>query len=232
MNVIVRLGNKKYYYSKVFGIYKDSPSDEIWDIYYIVLNEKQDKLIKVNAYDVGEYLERKVLELDRDTEGLILDEEGFGCVEFLNEKDIEIILNGGDVEGPKLKICKNFNEEIELHDYKYVKSDDDISDLLNLAGGFHDAYVKKINGNHDKLAVTFGGIWGCSLELIFEGEVSYKNKRTTINIDDWWYDASLVRNESGYIILLDQDGYNEEDDIDEYSCYFMAKKLRYKVIPN
>lgn len=232
MNVIIRLGNKKYYYSKVFGIYKDSPSDEIWDIYYIVLNEKQDKLIKVNAYDVGEYLDRKVLELDKDTEGLILNEEGFGCVEFLNEKDIEAILNGEDIESPKLKICKNFNDEIEILDYKEVKSDNDISDLLNLAGGFHDAYVKKINGNNNKLAVTFDGIWGCSLELIFEEEVIYKNARSTTNIGYWWYDASLEKTESGYIILLDQDGYKEEDDIDEYSCYFMAKKLKYKVIPN
>ncbi len=232
MNVIVRLGNKKYYYSPVFGIFKDSPSDELWDIYYIVLNETQDKLIKVNAYEVGENLDRRVLELDRNTEGLILNEEGFGCVEFLNEKDIESIINGEDIETPKLKICKNFYDEIELSDYKEVKTEEDIIDLLNLTGRFHDAYIKKINGNDDKLTVTFDGIWGCSVELVFEEEVIYKNTRSTTNVGIWWYDASLAKTESGYIILLDQDGYTKEDDIDNYSSYFMAKKLKYKVMPN
>lgn len=232
MNVIVRLGDKKFYYSPVFGKFKESNSNEEWDIYYLVLNESRDKLIKVNLYEDGESTKRKIIELDQDYENLVLDDDGYGCVEYLNENDIDKILNGEDIEPFKLKICKNFYDEMEIPLYTKVKTDDDINNLLKLSNNFHDAYVNNINGNDKKMVVTFDGVWGCSIEMVFEGEILYKNNRTKASGNLVWYDCSLYFNDSHYIVFVDQDDYNRDEDLDTNQCYFMAKRLKYKIIPN
>ena len=228
MYVIIRLDNKKYYTSKVFGIYKETDSKEGWDDFYIVLNEEKDKLIKVYKYNVEENIDVRVLELNQDIDDLILDEEGHGHIDFLNDDDIDNILNDKELSKNKLNRCLKEDKVIDLNEYIEVKDEEDIVNLLYLTGGFHDACIENINGNDKRLEVSFDKIWGMKLQIIFEEEVIYKN---TLVDDIYWFDCSLIKNESDYFVLVNQSGVEEISDLDEYSCYFMAKKMKYKIIP-
>lgn len=228
MYVIVRLKNKKYYTSKVYGIYKETDSKEGYDDFYIVLNESKDDLIKVYKYDVEKYINMMVLELNQNIDDLILDEEGHGHIDFLTDEDIDDILNNKGLNKTKLSRCIKENKEIDLKEYIEVNDEEDIVNLLYLTGGFHDACIDNISGNDKMLKVSFDKIWGMKLEIVFEEEVIYKN---TLVDDISWFDCSFIKNESDYFILVNQSGVEETDNLDDYSCYFMAKKMKYKIIP-
>ena len=229
MYAIIRLKNKQYYTSKVFGIYKETESKEGFDVFYIVLNKEKNKLTKVYKYEIENHIDTMVLELDQDMEDMILDEEGYGHVDFLKDQDIDKILNDEEIEKRKLNKCINSSKDIDLKEYIEVNDEDDINNLLYLTGGFHDACIENISGNDKKMTIKFDKIWGMELEIVFEDEVIYKN--TLVN-DIYWFDCSLIKNESDYFVFVNQSGYDEKDDLDEYSCYFMAKKMKYKIIPN
>ncbi len=228
MDVIIRLKNKKYYTSKVFGIYKETDSKEVWDTFYIVFDEEKEKLIKVYKYETSNKIETIVLELNQDIEDMILDEEGFGHVDYLTDDDIEKIIDGKNISKDKQNKCKKSSKNIDLNEYIEINDDNDINNLLLLTCYFHDSYIENINGNDKRMSVTFDKIWGMKLEIIFEDDVIYKN---SLGDDIYWYDCSIVKNESNYFVLVNQSDYDEEDDIDQYSCYFMAKKMKYKIMP-
>ena len=228
MDVIIRLKKKKYYTSKVFGIYKESSSKEVWDTFYIVFDEKKEKLIKIDKYKTDKYIETMVLELNQNIDDMLLDEEGFGHIDFLTDDDIIKVIEGKSVSKDKLSKCKKISKDLDLNKYIEVNDDEDINNLLLLTCYFHDSYIENINGNDKKMSITFDKIWGMKLEIILEDEVTYKN---SLGDDIYWYDCSIVKNESDYFVLVNQSDYDEEDDIDQYSCYFMAKKMKYKIMP-
>ena len=91
------------------------------------------------------------------------------------------------------------------------------------AGWFHDAYIGSINYSVDKLIVRFDGLWGCSIELEFAGDIIIHHNNVTCV-----FSASIFF-EDEYIYFVDDDIDSFENIIDDFT-YFRGKTLKWKII--
>lgn len=238
MYAIVRNADGTYYTSTVFGYFcKVTATDDyeqylesIHKQFYLVLNEKKDCLVKKYVFPKGsKYLDPKILIVDADQRNWVLDEANHGCVDFLHEVDAysaELKLDSS-----MLKKCiaidaaQNYQEIVEVND------DSDIANLLWAAGGFHDAYIKKCERNGDVVHVLLDGIWGCQIELWFEGSPDFCIDSRDPEYDDpAWYGATVLR-ANGVFYLVDDEDMKVEDITDKY-CWFRGNHLKYHVIPD
>lgn len=241
MHAIIRMGNGEYYISAVFGVYKDTNCKESlvgYTVYYIVFDQKKEKLVRKYLYDQkalkgkGHLLHLMVLDLDYTRERWNLDEDGYGCVEFLNRKEIENYLAGETLPDTVLTRCRELDAAYEYREWNNIETEDDIAQLLNVTGWFHDAEIAKLEQRDDgSLFICFEGIWGCHLEMIFEDDVSFCKEYDNMDIyEPYWLGATLLI-DGEYKILLDEEDLTPED-ISKGYRWFKAKKIRYRVIPD
>ena len=100
-----------------------------------------------------------------------------------------------------------------------------------ITGAFHDARIaeleKRPNGS---LYVLFDGVWGCSVELMFSGDVSYcVESRNPEKWDPYWLESSILL-QNGYVYFADTviDLTEPNDDC----CWFKAKTMEFNIIPD
>ena len=233
MHAIVRKGNGEYYTSAVFGYYSDNKSEYNYGAYYIVLDENKEHLVKKEVFDPKKklQLDLMVLIIDSDDTGWIEDEHGFGGVDFLS-KDVALkIIRDGKCPEDILAKCRELDLRYHYKEYNDILDDSDIDRLMNVSGWFHDAFIKEMNEENNVLRVLFDGVWGCKIEMFFEGDVSYNtDSRDPECYDPYWYGSSMIRRD-GYIYFVDDDDMKVED-IREGYCWFKAQKVRYRVIPD
>ena len=67
--------------------------------------------------------------------------------------------------------------------------------------------------------------------MIFSKDVEYENKRSFEEGDVWWSSCSMIFKHNK-IYFADDDCYSGDDDIRDYSTWFVAEKIRYRIIPN
>ena len=156
-----------------------------------------------------------------------IDQNDCGKVNFLSDDEINNILNG-KISDATLSKCMKYVDNSEI-DYIEIKNDNDIENFMIVSGNLHDGYIKEISKINNKLHVLFDGIWGCKIEMIFEGNIQYQNSRDEDNL--WWFGSSMFfyNNE---IVLVDDDCYKNGDDFKQCLVWFKAKKVKYKVILN
>ena len=177
MNAIIRLGDGKYYCSAVFGYYDDNENDNYsYHMYYIVFNQKKTKLIKQPLFNRKRYpqLDKKVLVFDGDQTNWTVNKNGYGGVDFLPKENALHIIESGIMPADLLNKCLSLEVSANFEDYQEIRDSKDVDNLMWVSGDFHDAVISKQEEKQDgSLSVLFGGIWGCSIELIFSGDVSY-----------------------------------------------------------
>lgn len=231
MHAIIRLGNGKFYTSAVFGYYNGKDTYDIYGRYFIVFDRDKTGLVKQKVFDrANKFLTPLVLIIRADTSDLKLCENG-GEVSFLT-MDKLLSMVGKPIPGDIMERLLELDKSYEFKEYSEIKSEQDIDDLMSCSGGFHDAYIKELHTNSDgSLTVLFDGVWGCKIEMIFSGEVSYDIKcRESDDSDPYWYGSTLLYDNGSYYFIDDID-MTVGDITDEY-CLFKARNIKYKVIPN
>ncbi len=228
------------YTSYVFGYFCSVTAEDeyqryiegIYNRYYLVLNEEKTALVKKYVFDSEKHiLNPLVLITDSDNTEWIMKDECCSCVSFLNEayKDEQ----ESEICGELLKKCIDIDSRYIYDDYPEIKNQKNIDDLLYLSGWFHDAFVTKQEIKADgTLYVLFDGIWGCKLEVWFNGDVSYNIENDEL-YDVFWTEASLfIENGSIYLIEGEDMEASYINKNEDNVCWFKAQKMKYHVIPN
>ena len=239
MYAIIRLGKGEYYISVVFGYYcVITATDDhqrylegIHNQYYLVLNKEKNKLVKQYIFDKNsKYLEPSVLIVDCDQDNWNVDSEGYGGIDFLTDISQDNIED--EIPAALLNRCIQIDADYHYNEYPVIKSQADVDNLMSVSGYFHDAYIDKFKEYDDgSVFVTFDGVWGCSIEVWFSGNVSYSIKsRDPEEYDPYWF-GSTVLIEDGFVYFVDDDDMEVEDIGDGY-CWFKARNMRYHVIPD
>ena len=248
MLAIIRKGNGAYYTSLVFGYYPNPPKDgetpeqsqsSFYGKYYIVLNEKKDRLILQATFDRSNiYLVPLVLIVDPEQANWRIEENGNGCLGFLPVDRLFQLVESDSVPQELLARCIEEDSRAQYDEYQTVKDDADLEKLRWASWDFHDAYIKKFKKEEDALYILFDGVWGCQIELWFRGEVSYSMESREPGNDPYWSDATLICSR-GYFVLTDCEDMTEEKmqkmtteaTEDDFYCWFKGRNLEYHIIP-
>ena len=89
-------------------------------------------------------------------------------VDFLDRKLIDSFIDNEDQPEDILEKCRALDEEYIHEEYKEIKTETDIENLLWTSGGFHDAFIAKEELKEDgnvKLKYGSGGIWNIPLQV-------------------------------------------------------------------
>lgn len=241
MYVIVRQGKGKYYTSAVFGYFHDVRStdsyqrylESVHSPYYIVWNEEKTHLVKVFAMEPNTEAQiPQVLIVDDGRDGWVEDlKKGMGCVSFLNRELADRLVAAQEIPPDLLAECRRVENAYAYDPCPEINTEKDIENLEAVFRGFHDASIRSCSMQDDGvLHVCFEGIWGCDLEVWFWGDVSYcMGDRDSSLWLPYWSDGSVFF-QDGFIYLVD-DVNVSIDRLDEGYCWFKAKHMRYRVIP-
>lgn len=242
MHAIIRLGNGKYYTSAVFGYYDNITAtddyerylESIYSKYYIVLNKEKTTLMKQYVFDrKNRHLSPNILIIDDNhDDNWHLNEAGFGGVDFLPKNDVLKMIENKNISDEVLSKCLYIDSVFQYDKYIDIKNENDIENLMAVSGCFHDARIAKLEeSENDSLYVLFDGVWGCSIEIWFEGDVSYNtNSRNPEVCDPYWYGSSVIF-QNGYVYFCDEEDMSVDEISNEY-CWFKARKMKYHVIPD
>jgi len=241
MHAIIRQGKGKYYVSAVFGYYKDITATDdykrylegIHKPYYIVWDEKQERLIKWLAMEPNtKYIIPQILIIDTDQHNWVKDDDGVGCVDFLNRKLLESFLDTEYQPEDILQKCRMMDRGYVYNDTPEIRNQQDIDNLEWASGGFHDAFIATEELQDDgTLYLRFGGTWGCEIEIWFWGDLEYDtSSRNSEEFDPYWF-GSTVLLENGFVYLVDEDDMTVEK-IEPGYCYFKARHMKYRIIPD
>lgn len=238
MYAIVKNEDGTYYTSMVFGYYCRITAADDYQKYlqkfhnkfFLVLNEKKDRLIKKYVFPwEKKYLNPQVLITDTDQHDWVLDETYQGCVDFLLGTDF--FADDIELDPSILGKCIAMDSMHTYSEIVEIGTEADVDNLMCVSGGFHDAYIEKCERMGDTLYLHLGGVWGCEIEMWFEGDVDYCiDSHGSFKDDGYaWYASTLLKAD-GYFYLVDESDMQVEDITDEY-CWFRGRRLRYRVIP-
>lgn len=233
MHAIVRKGNGKYHISVVLGCYDDTPEDYKHSRYFIVLNEEKDKIIKQPMFnpDKKPYLDQMVLLIDDNQSNWVIQEDGYGCVNLFNKERLLEYADGKHIPSREINQCKELDSQYVYSEFNEIKTQADIDRFMLVSGGFHDARILKSQLLDDgTLKVTFGGLWGCAIEMYFSGKLSYCiESRNPEYSDPYWLGSNMFINDD-MIVFVDDEEVELNEITDEY-CWFKAENVTYRVIP-
>lgn len=241
MYAIVRQGQGKYYTSTVFGYYHDVKATEefaryhawIYSPYYVVWDEDKTHLVKVFANEQNtKYIIKQVLIVDTDTQNWVFGDGDMGCVDFLTREVADRLVQSQDMPADIFEKCMGLENAFSFDPCPEIKTNKDIENLNSVAGGFHDACIETCQWQEDgSLYVRFAGVWGCSVEVWFWDDVSYSVESCDPKKGDpYWYYSSVFM-QDGYIYLVDESDMTAEE-IDNSFCWFKARNMKYRVIPD
>ena len=237
MYALVRKGNGQYYGSTVFGYYTYAKSNskrqhDGYSLYYVVLDEDKTKLVRCSAFQSGtKYINKMVLIVDSDQTGWKFEEDNTGGVDFLPREIADDCIDREQTPDVILDQCLAIDNGYMYNAYPEITNEKDIEDLNWVSQYFHDAYIEEQRMTaDDELYVRFEGVWGCSIELWFSGDLEYDtSSRDPNTCDPYWYGSTTLI-ENGFIYLIDDDDMTV-DRISKGYCWFKARKVKYHVIP-
>ena len=232
MYAIIREGNRKFYTSMVFGYYKSSDDSDYKNRFWIVLNKEKTALIKQSVFQQNsKYLIPMVLITDADESGWNKISENQESVDFLPTEDLLSMIDSNTVPSELIRKCIELDSAHKFKSIRTITTANDIRDLEWVSGGFHDAFIVDIKQNDDSLYILFDGTWGCKIEVWFEGDISYDaSSRDPEKWDPYWM-GSTVTIDNGFVYLIDDEDVSIND-INSSYCWFKARTMKYRVIPN
>lgn len=238
MYAIVRNKDGSHYTSVVFGYFcKITSTDEykrylegIHNRFYVVLNEAKDALIKKYIFPSdNKYLDPQVLIVEADQDNWLFEDDTHGCVDFLH--GVDFYAEEMAIDPVLLGQCITMDAMCRYNEYVEIKTEKDIENLMWVSGGFHDAYIETHEQVADSVHVLFDGVWGCKIEIWFEGEAEYSvESRDPEEDDPTWYGSSFLMHD-GFFYFVDEEGVKTEN-IDNTYRWFKSRRVRYHVIPN
>lgn len=232
MYAIVREGDGKFYTSMVFGYYKSSDDTDYKNRFWVVLNKEKTTLIKQSVLQQNtKYLIPMVLITDADDSDWNKISDNEESVDFLPTAELLSLIDSNSVPSELTRKCIELDSAYQFESIRTINSANDIRDLEWVSGGFHDAFISEKREGVDSLYILFDGTWGCKIEVWFEGEVSYDaSSRDPKTEDPYWY-GSTVMIEDGFVYLIDDEDVSISALNSSY-CWFKAKTMKYRVIPD
>lgn len=241
MHAIIRQDDGKYYVSAVFGYYRDVTATEdykryiesIHKPYWIVWDSEKKRLIRwLSMVPDTKYIIPQILIVDSERNNWNLDEDGVGCVDFLSRELLDSFLDDKIQPEEILSRCRAMDAGYVYNEITEVKNQQDIEDLDWVSGGFHDARIAKEKLQDDgTLYLRFDGTWGCEIEVWFSGDLEYDtSSRDSEECDPYWYGSTVILH-NGFVYFVDEEDMTV-DKITPGYCYFKARHMKYKVIPD
>lgn len=241
MHAIVCQGNGKYYISAVFGYYRDITATEeykrylegIHKPYWIVWDAEKKRLIRWHAMVPNtKYIIPQLLVVDADQSNWSIDDEGVGSVDFLNRELLDSFLDSEEQPEDILEKCRSMDAGYVYDEMQAIKTEEDIETLSWTSGGFHDARIAKEELQDDgTLYLRFDGTWGCEIEVWFWGDLDYDiSSRDSETCDPYWFGSTVIL-QDGFVYFVDDDDMTV-DKITSGYCYFKARHMKYRIIPN
>ncbi len=135
MHAIIRQGDGKYYISAVFGYYKDITAtdgherylEEIHKPYWIVWDSEKKRLIRwLTMVPDIKYIIPQILIVDADQSNWIKDEQGVGCVDFLDRALLDSFLDEENQPRDILEKCHAMDAGYVYDDILEIRSEKDI----------------------------------------------------------------------------------------------------------
>ena len=238
MHAIIRQGNGKYYISAVFGYYRDITAtddykkyiQEIYNAYWIVWDAEKKHLIRWNTMTPN--LMPQILIVDSNQDNWDMDENGVGCVNFLSRERLDSFLDKEDQPEDILEKCRLMDAGYVYDEIQEIKAQKDIENLEWASGGFHDARIAKEELLQDgTLYLRFDGTWGCEIEVWFSEDLEYDtSSRNPDEYDPYWYGSTIILKDE-FVYFVDEDNMSV-DEITEGYCYFKARHMKYRIIPD
>ena len=241
MHAIISKDDGKYYVSAVFGYYRDVTATEdykryiesIHKPYWIVWDSEKKRLIRwLSMVPDTKYIIPQILIVDSERNNWNLDEEEVGCVDFLSRELLDSFLDDEIQPEEILSKCRAMDAGYVYNEITEVKNQQDIEDLNWVSGGFHDARIAKEKLQNDgTLYLRFDGTWGCEIEVWFSGDLEYDtSSRAPEECDPYWYGSTVILH-NGFVYFVDEEDMTV-DKITSGYCYFKARHMKYKVIPD
>ena len=241
MHAIVRQGDGKYYISAVFGYYRDITATDdykrylegIHKPYWIVWDAEKKRLIRWHAMVPNtKYIIPQILVVDADQSNWNMDDEGVGSVDFLNRELLDSFLDSEEQPEDILEKCRSMDAGYVYDETPEIKTAEDIENLSWASGGFHDARIAKEELQDDgTLYLRFDGTWGCEIEVWFWGDLEYDtSSRDPETCDSYWFGSTVIL-QDGFVYFVDDDDMTV-DKIEPGYCYFKARHMKYRIIPD
>ena len=241
MHAIIRQGEGKYYVSAVFGYYRDITAKDdygkylqrIYKPYWIVWDAEKKRLIKwLACVPNTKYIIPQILIIDTDQSNWHKDENGVGCVDFLDRDQLDSFLDKDDQPEEILDRCRAMDTGYVYEEIAEVRTEADIANLYRASGGFHDAFIKKEELMDDgTLYLRFSGTWSCEIEVWFSGDLEYdSSSRHSDEYDKYWFGATVILHD-GFVYLIDEEDMTV-DEIEPGYCFFKARHMKYRIIPD
>ena len=228
MHAIVRQGNGKYYISAVFGYYQadDKP-------YWIIWDAEQKRLIRwLSMVPNTKYIIPQILVVDADQSNWNMDDEGVGSVDFLNRELLDSFLDSEEQPEDILQKCRSLDDGYIYDETPEIKTEEDIENLSWASRDFHDAHITKEKMLDDgTLYLRFDGTWGCEIEVWFWGDLEYDtSSRDPETCDPYWFGSTVIL-QDGFVYFVDADVMTADEIAPGY-CYFKARHMKYRIIPD
>ncbi len=232
MYAIIREGDGKFYTSMVFGYYKSSDNSDYKNRFWIVLNKAKTALIKQHVLQQNtQYLIPMVLITDADESGWNKISANEESAAFLPTGKLLSLIDNDAVPDELTRKCIDMDKAYSFEPIRSINGASDIRDFTWVSGGLHDAYIAEKKEGEDALYLLFDGTWGCKIEVWFEGDVSYDTSgRDSGKWDPYWF-GSTVTMENGFVYLMDEEDVLVQDIRPEH-CWFRARTMKYRVIPD
>ncbi len=185
------------------------------------------------------YLNKQLLFVDSDQSGWNMDEEGVGCVDFLSRELLDSFLDSKIQPEEILAKCRAMDDGYEYDEMPEIRTQKDVVDLEWASGSFHDAFIIKEELQDDgSLYVRFDGTWDCQIEMWFWGDLKYDTSIAySEEVIPFWIGSTLILRDGFVYFIGDYVDSDEVDDITEGKiraecCWFKARHMRYRIIPN
>ncbi|MBQ3256194.1 MAG: hypothetical protein IJN57_10780 [Oscillospiraceae bacterium] len=241
MHAIVCQGNGKYYVSAVFGYFRDITATDdyekyiqsIHNPYWIVWDEEKKRLIRwLHMVPDTQYIIPQILIVDSDHENWNMDDDGVGCVDFLSRDLLDSFLDLDQQPEEILEKCRSMDAGYIYEEIQEIKGQKEIDNLDWASGGFHDARIAKEELQQDgTLYLRFDGTWGCEIEVWLWGDLEYDtSSRNPDHCDPYWQGSTILQKD-GFLYLIDDDDMTVEQ-IGKGYCYFKARHMKYRIVPN
>lgn len=232
MQAIIRCGKGKYYCSPIFGIYGKT-NEKPFRSYVICFDENKERLIKQPIFNPKKkpFLNLMVLYTDESRSGWINYGNGYEGVDFLPFEKVSELVSNGSLPADIKQACDAQDLHEDFSVFKEIKTSEDIKKLMLISGYFHDGIIDKLEERQDcSVYVMFDGVWGCNVEIVFAGDVSYCVESEKLDeYDSYWYESSVIIKD-GYTYFVDW----ITDNVPELSGgfrWFKAKSMKYRIIP-
>lgn len=233
MYAMVRDGGGLFYTSTVFAFYRAENIANYSERYWVLLNREKTALIKQPALEPDvPYLIPKVLIVDADETGWVDLSDRESAMDFLPGKELLSMIDNGTVPEELTRRCIEMDRTRVYEPVRTIEKAEDIRDLMWASGGFHDGGVSELRQEGDRLHLTIDGIWGCRIEMEFEGEVAYNTAGITPERyrHSVWFGGTVAM-EDGFVYLIDDTDVAVKDLNPEYG-WFRGRKARYKILPD